>query len=420
MIDGIKLMLSLTDFEAWKQLTKIEFNRSVNDSGIIKQKVRTLNGQTQTTTIHRGEFETYRLTVKEVERKPIKGISITDYYLTIEGSLHKNHEGGTNYRPLTWNELQAEINHIEKYLHIPPNECEILNLEIGLNLPVSFEVRPFLDNLISFKGNQFSPYEKDSNGISLGYHCSLTQYSIKIYDKGKQNNLPEPLLRFERRHLKMQAIKKKGIKHLSDLEKIDKVYPLITLLLDSWDSVLFIEPEILNRQHQLTRSERKTIKDGENFRFWQRLKRENERQFYYQLSKFQAIQTNHGDRLHKTIRELISKEWDSLFQNCRNLPSGENANLQEFTVKVNGQFLQTRQTTPPAQVRVCQSCGRDISNQSPRSKFCSAKYVGYREAHKCRNMDSNPRNNLRSKIEMINRRGVLFEITPFMIQKRKC
>lgn len=419
MNDGTKLMLSLPNFEQWKRLTNIQFSQSVYDSGEIKQKVRTLNGHTQSTTTHRGEYETYRLTVKEVERKPITGPALTDYYLTIEGSLHKNHEGGTNYRPFTWNDLQAQILHIEKELHIPPDECEILNLEVGLNLPVSFEVRPFLDNLISFKGNQFLPYEKDSNGISLGYYCPLTQYSIKVYDKGKQYNLQEPLLRFERRHLKMQTLKNMGIKYLSDLKNINTVYSLITLLLDSWDSVLFIEPEILKRRDRLTRSERKLIKDGENFRFWQRLKRENERQYYYQLKKIRAIQSNHGDRLHETVRELIQKNWDSLFPNCRDLPCGKDSVLQDFTVKVNSQFLQYENTISPAQVRKCQSCGRDISNQSPRSKFCSAKYIGKQAAHKCRNMDSNPRNNLRSKIERITRRGVLFEIAPFITPVRK-
>ena len=44
----------------------------------------------------------------------------------------------------------------------------------------------------------------------------------------------------------------------------------------------------------------------------------------------------------------------------------------------------------------CITCGRDISSQKKGSKFCSEMLYG-REAKKCRNRDSNPRNNLKMK-----------------------
>ena len=54
--------------------------------------------------------------------------------------------------------------------------------------------------------------------------------------------------------------------------------------------------------------------------------------------------------------------------------------------------------------------GEDISEQRKGSKFLSAKKVGYREAHRLRNKDSNPRNNLRRRVEKLKRENSLFEL----------
>lgn len=61
--------------------------------------------------------------------------------------------------------------------------------------------------------------------------------------------------------------------------------------------------------------------------------------------------------------------------------------------------------------RVCLSCGRDISHQNKKSIFCSAKFVGYEQAHQCRNQASNPKNNLLKKIEYqsANNEGIYIE-----------
>ncbi len=54
--------------------------------------------------------------------------------------------------------------------------------------------------------------------------------------------------------------------------------------------------------------------------------------------------------------------------------------------------------------------GEDISDQRKGSKFISAKKIGYREAHRLRNMDSNPRHNLRRRIKKLKKEDSLFEL----------
>ncbi|HEY8401336.1 MAG TPA: hypothetical protein VIK89_08745 [Cytophagaceae bacterium] len=59
--------------------------------------------------------------------------------------------------------------------------------------------------------------------------------------------------------------------------------------------------------------------------------------------------------------------------------------------------------------RYCKSCGRDISGQKLNSVFCSEKIFG-KEAKKCRNKDSNPRNHVKRKIESWSSSPMIFSI----------
>lgn len=59
--------------------------------------------------------------------------------------------------------------------------------------------------------------------------------------------------------------------------------------------------------------------------------------------------------------------------------------------------------------------GKDISDQKPGSKFLSEGKIGYKEAHRLRNLDSNPRNHLRNKIKKLKSQGSLFPIDKMIV-----
>ena len=435
MYDGIKINIQLLDFHKWRETINVGFHLPMFiQNADIKEKVRNSNGINQRVITYRGTFETYRLTVKEVI-KTINEQSNTTYNLTIDGSLYKNYFGGANYKPFNLEALQTELQHIEKGLKISNRNATIQNLEFGVNIPFPYPVFPYLKrNLISFKGQSFNKYNPDKNGVCLGYYCLLTQYSVKIYDKGKQNNLPYNLMRFELRFLKMQKLK--GIKTLSDLPVLLNIQSLLPLLLEAWDNVLLNDYSIDLRNPELKEGQREVLKNGGNPKYWERLKETDKRRFNYERDLFKKLVAKHGKNEHKRILELINSEWGNLSGICTNLPSGKPPKLYEFTVKVKGKNVQ-KDLTPPTvpnteflhklkkgelsciEKRVCLSCGNDISNQRGNSQFCSAKYVGEKQAHQCRNIDSNNRNNLKRKISVITGRGVLFDIRPYIIQHIK-
>ena len=409
MIDGINIKKTIKNFTEWKEAVNPSLFLSVgSDTGEVKTKKRV----DTTTTTHRGKFETFDLIVKEVVNDATGKQS---FYLTVKGSLHKNHYQGTNYQPFTWQDLQEQINHLSKNLCINANEAQISTLEVGLNICTPFEVTPFINrNVISYKGNSFNKYTPDRQGVCLGIVCHLSQYAIKINNKGLQFDLPENLMRFELRYLKMQSLNHRGIKFLSDLQDFTKVDSLKEILLRAWNEVLIFDIPGNIKILPLKQNEIELLTNGKNPKFWEQLKESCTGDKYkYQTIKFKKLVAKYGNKSQTIINDLLKNEWQNLFKNYPILPSGENPFLPEFTIKIKGKNGENIFTPKK---RYCLSCGNELNPaQKINSKYCSAKYVGYERAHQCRNNNSNPRNNFKNKIKKITRRGLLFDIMPYFI-----
>jgi hypothetical protein len=423
---------------AWCKASNIQlYISSDRETGALKEKKRQYGDLLQCTFTYRGKFETYYLTIKEMH-KTINGHTSVSYLLIIDGSLHKNQYGGSNFLPFTWQDLQTQINYLENKLCLSAQECELVNLEFGVNIKVDFPVYDYMKrNLISYKGNQFNRYKEDKNGVCLGFVCDKpTQYKVKIYDKALQNDLPYNLVRFELRFLKMEKLKRLGIKHLADLTDQAKVQGLISKLVEGWDNVLLFDTSININQTSLRINDKELLTNGSNPKYWEQLKEENTRRFNHFRNRFRKLIETHGQNVHKTVRDLIVNEWQRLFKNCTKLPSGETKDLYKMTLKIKCQNVhkpfseddtelkptkelseRTSNKFSYTKKRCCLSCGKDISEQQSSSRFCSSKFVGEREAKRCRNQNSNARNNRQRKINKINSKGVLFDVSPYIVER---
>ncbi len=436
MIDGITIKYRIENFEYWRRSLNLSLVASVDtfDTGEIRTKKRV----DETITTHRGKWETFDLIVKEVLYHTT-GKRL--FYLTVKGSLHKNYYKGTNYLPFTWQQLQEEITHLCKTLSVNPSQAQISTLEVGVNILTPFEVTPFWRrNVVDYKGDPFVRYHKQ-NGVCLGKVCDLTHFSIKIYDKGIQNDLPENLMRFELRYSRMQTLNKRGIKFLSDLQDFKKVYSLRSLLLNTWNDVLIFDIITPVNKLPIKQVQRDLLTEGKDAKFWEQLKLtgtgdeiiengeeqtesevigELERirnEYKYERKKFKELVRKYGNNWGGLVIKLITNEWQTLFKNYPNLPTGKNDLLPILTIKINGKNGEKGFTDLK---RVCLSCNKDLHpGQKPNSKYCSSKYVGEAAAHQCRNHNSNPRNNFKKKIEKISSRGLLFDIYPFIVFNNK-
>lgn len=310
LFDGIKLFSRIDNVEDWKQSTNVDlFTPIDNATGLIKSKLRNRNGVMFQSVTHTGSFETYKIKVKE--NIPISNLtSPTPSYqnnnITIVGSLHKNHYGGENHLPFSYDGLVSQVNKLSEKLKIHPHETDLQNIEIGVNIPFNKSPIEFLTNhLLMYKGKPFERYVPDRNGVSIGYVCYGTQYDVKVYDKGLQYGLPNFLMRFELRFKKMQLLNTRfGIYTLFDLLNNNNYEALTELLRVGWDNVMLRDETPL--KSKLKAKERQLIIDGSNVFFWQQLQKKDVRQFNYLRNKYKSICADKGNNYHTKLKSKLN------------------------------------------------------------------------------------------------------------------
>jgi hypothetical protein len=194
---------------------------------------------------------------------------------------------------------------------------------------------------------------------------------------------------------------KVDIKTLADLRHPDILERLGQLLLDAFDNLILYDNSI--RHEQLTARERLLIKDFQNPMFWERL---NFRKRYKSLKSFRAIlQKYNSSAIHKEVTDLIRAKWIQLnnelaaenrgafHRHLEPIAAGKVGSISplEYRVKyspVDGEILMNVDVIHILPIkRICQTCGRDISNQRTGSVFCSERVHG-KLAKRCRNTAS--------------------------------
>jgi hypothetical protein len=359
-----------------------------------------------------GEFETYKLQLLNLKSGG------TGIRLNISGSLHKNHQNGTNFEPFSFKDLKSEVLHLSNSLNIDPAKTEIHNLEIGINIPFWLKPFEFLDlNLLVFQNSEFKKYDPDRHGKTIGFYCKKTEYTIKVYDKGLQNNLLTNLLRFEVKFNKMRGrnLKNYGIKTLADLIDLTKVSPLLGVLEKAWSEVLIYDIQEL--PSILTASQKRFLEDCRYKDYWYKLNKANDQKFRDAKRRFKKLSAKYSSGTHARILKLIQSEWEKLFENFTDFTGCQTSDpttvFTDFTNTVKGEMRELS-PSPLVVTRTCQTCGRDISDQRKDSKFCSETKFGP-QAKRCRNKDSNPRNNQKREMDRFYRIGpTLFEIEPYI------
>lgn len=313
--------------------------------------------------------------------------------IQITGSLHKYWNNGTNENDFTLGDVISAIDRFCKVFSVDARRATIHNLEFGVNISPSISASEIIEDIICFKNVRPSwPYEGNDNQFYFVEFKKGNNY-LKVYDKGKQYKTSN-ILRIEVKSMRSAELKQSGATTLNDL-KSKRVFKVLgRKLMQFASNIVFNDSSIefcrLNKKDGLF------YREMTNPRKWILKGRKTTTQ-YRKERKFIQIVNNYGSRnIYSHIRELVRDKVNEL------QIAGCNLLLSKYTDK-------------PMQGRTCKSCGKDISHQHPRSMFCSAKYVGEAAAHQCRNRDSNPRNNLKGKIRRINRRGVLFDISPYLI-----
>jgi hypothetical protein len=340
--------------------------------------------------------------------------------IKLQGSLHKYRNlGKHNYDDFSVVDVAEVVHELERNFRIDIYSTVLNNVEFGVNVVLPFGVHVVLDNLITYKGKSFD--RKVEKGMSF-YECRMSKFTIKIYDKGKQYNLPDNVLRFEIKVTAMQYLETKGIKlrYLSDLLNMDIYEPLGNILTEVFEEILFGDNTI--NESNLTTKERETYLRGSNPRAWKPQIGEKERKRLQRLEyEFKGILERHrtGVNFRSVVSDLIrvkSLELSQISQNSKGEYDVLIFSLFPFSPEINdrgkGRFVSNINIShnrylgqcTNTKIKKCSGCGKPIErDKTYHSEECRDRKLE-------RNARSNPKNNFRGQFKRVIEKPSLFDV----------
>jgi len=115
--------------------------------------------------------------------------------VSMRGSLHKYHEGGTNYRHFNLNDIREVVRELSETFEFEPAKAFLNFVEVGVNIPLEYSPSELIKTAVMYRNSPFHPLRVDGKGF--GKVCETQRFDIKVYDKSLQYGLPGHLLRYE-------------------------------------------------------------------------------------------------------------------------------------------------------------------------------------------------------------------------------
>jgi hypothetical protein len=388
---------------------------------------------------------------QEIEWRGLKFILLSPFEngfckMIIEGSIHKyfNNSDFNNNR-FTHTNLVEAINDLSAKLNFSPHEAILRSFEFGVNLITPQCPIPLIQSVVSHRVKEYVPYR--SRNRRKGVFADKTDYIYKIYNKSLIDNqriaymnrklnlkiekLDCHILRVEFKIMKMRVIKRFNILTFADLLNLQKVTPLLDLLIESIDDTIFAPhttdlSAVIDADKERFRLMRDPLK-------WSDCTKDYRYKALKRLPKI--LEKCNVPNYQLDLKDRVIAEWDMLVI----LPN-KAVKVATFTPPILETEKQEVATFTPfkcvvekspnplesnnqkivlkiASARCCETCGKDISMNRKGSTFCSKK--SNPEAKKCRNKKSNPKNNFRTQFKKINRKQNLFDIPELLPENRK-
>lgn len=237
------------------------------------------------------------------------------YSLTIQGSLHKAFNNLNNYNDFTYTDYVNAIKILTQEIGIEASELKIQNIEFGVNIPNPVLTFPRIEsNLLLHKLTPFLPYSKDNK--IFGYYCKHQRFSLKIYDKSKQENLVFPVLRLEYKVIKIEHLKAFGIKMLTDVLDNNKIEKVHQLILKDFSHIVMDNCEVLEKC-TLPPKENNFYLKARDVKFWKRLKTNfSQSTCTSNQRKFKKLINNYAKQdLTTVLTSILTEKWQFLANN---------------------------------------------------------------------------------------------------------
>ena len=335
MIDNVKLHISGDNAK------KIFHNELLNFS--IKTNIKTGEVLTIKTCNKSGTYEyetlTYLASFKEVLTFTYKETCSTNLKaknqtystnLDINGSFHKLYNHGRNDNDYAFIDFTNTVHYLSETFGFNPTCFKVQNLEFAVNIMLPINAREFISNVVYYKNKR--PDINTFGGTGYMKQFEFTQYFIKIYDKGLQNNTVTNQLRFEIKAIKNQYLKFANIRYLSDLLDSRNWQKLAKRLHDVFLELLITE---YCKKDEMKLNDRILLINAKNSDFWHKTHKRSIYSFKEKRVKFRLLKDIYGNGLQRDVAQLI--------QDKTILLNNANNNIESF----NQKSLETWLKLPP-------------------------------------------------------------------------
>jgi len=335
------------------------------------------------------------------------------------------------------------LNNLYLSIGLNPDITMLNGFEFGVNIKLPFNPNIVLESLI---------LHKSCSGLTdkTGKRFEYQNYTVKIYNKSYQCKIEpykfENILRIEIKVTKMEYLKKHvHCKVLSDLLEVFIWEQFQTLLVEAVNDFLIIDLSKAE-QDMLSDKEQNSYLQYINPLFWTKLyngTRENRSGYGRERAKCNAFIKNHSkstiqteilnlvvakccelrdvskvDRIIKTWNKLTVLPNDYKDSTCDRLTvlpkTRLNEECDELPIKMNAYFVAV-EDSGMVEVKRCKVCGEIIHHPTNGQLFCSAKVVGYKRTHKCRDKASNAKKSIRRILSTPS----LFELSEFIADDKR-
>lgn len=410
MIDGVKVVCPNECAASWVKHPLLTFGSLVSTSTgeiLNERKTAEYNGLT------------FSISPK---------VSGESNFCAMAGSLHKyKNGGGINWDNFTFYELQSVLHELQTVYHIDLNKTAIQGLEVGVNIPLDYSPEVIIKSVVSHKGQPFSTLyaaKHVTNKRRIGKYCDYADYTIKLYDKGKQCRNGKDILRLEVKAKRQRVLQPYGICTLADLTDKTKLLRVLELLLNKVNDIIFFDFRFTGSD--LSEDKRLRFMRYSNPNYWENMTKfartKARKQYAELLKKYNCIDwcnycIKRTTEIWADLLELQAQNRLLFPQVIEAMQAQKSATFSildcllekvaqsETAGDLNKAMETDAKQEHPDRIKIatatpcfCVTCGRDISNQKKGSRFCSEKLYG-KEARQCRNKDSNRRLAIKRKIK---------------------
>jgi hypothetical protein len=261
----------------------------------------------------------------EIKEYPKKGklknldISITPLYAYVGGSLHKYNnllleDANHNYNDFSFCQINEIIPFLTDKLDIG-DKTSITNLEFGFNLTLDKNPQEVLDYNVLMHNLKNHSRDDKFGGKGDFKEYKKTDYSIKIYNKSKQYNINQYILRIEIKITKKRFLQKLGIYCLEDLLKFEAIYGLYERLKTEVDNLTVIDDfYALN----IPKNDRDSLVTFTNPHYWINIRKEKSNKVVRRLeTKFHLLILKYDlNKIKTEILKKIELKFDELITDC--------------------------------------------------------------------------------------------------------